>query len=458
MCSESCGPGKTELKRRRVPKKFQHSQHWPPFVKGQYEPPFAETAWKASGPARGRIARKSQHFREELVRVTHPDILFRRDRFSSSTDRFMTRTCKEKLEILSIMVQNRWPGVKLMVTAGHMEYVDWTSMNAARYKRHLKNRKGPPKKAGVAFHSLNNRRQSAVEAWHPVTSKDTLHYEGRAVDIRTSDRDRTKYGMLARLAVQSGFNWVHYESLAHVHCSCRSEYHAYELMTKLKGCFHANSSKVVRKKTFNQPNPETIAIRNLRIGDYVLSTDGDGELVYSQVIAWLDRDFSSRNLFYRVTVANGQTILVTPSHLIMSKNPQTGDISSHYADDLSVGDILLSTELDQNSTLANMSDLGEQRITSITEKILTGSVAPLTVEGTIVVNGLAASCYASIQDAGLAHAAFAPLRWWVNAFGLPKPSSAVREKDGVHPFAKFLYGVAGRILPQGYMFSDSILS
>jgi hypothetical protein len=138
------------------------------FKVGERSPNTAEA--EAAGPPGPPLTRS------RLVRCQHTAIVFK-DEEKTQADRMMTPRLRQRLVRLAALVQRRWPDVELRVT----------------------------------------------EAWDEQREhgKLSLHYEGRAADVTTSDMDPTKLGVLAQLAVESGMDWVYFEDATHVHVSVR---------------------------------------------------------------------------------------------------------------------------------------------------------------------------------------------------------------------------------------------
>ncbi|XP_048835837.1 indian hedgehog signaling molecule a isoform X1 [Brienomyrus brachyistius] len=376
--NESCGPGRGYGKRRPQRKLT-------PLAYKQFSPNVAEKTLGASGRYEGKITRNSERFKE-LTPNYNPDIIFK-DEENTGADRLMTQRCKDKLNSLAISVMNLWPGVKLRVTEGWDE-----------------------------------------DGHH---SEESLHYEGRAVDITTSDRDRNKYGMLARLAVEAGFDWVHYESKAHVHCSVKSEH---SVAAKTGGCFPGGARIITEGGV-------TKAMRDLRPGERVLASsgvDGRGELVYSEVLAFLDSDPEARKHFYVIGTEAGERLPLTAAHLLfVSEGNCSGWVAGSalravFASDVQPGQCVVSAA-DGRGHLSRVAwvHIREER----------GVFAPLTQHGTVVVNGILASCYAVMDQHHLAHWAFAPLRalyGWVGPLG--------RRADGIHWYSSALYWIGTLLL------------
>ena len=116
---------------------------------------------------------------EHLIQNRNRNIVYK-DEEGTGADLYMTPRLAERLNLLAKLVRHQWPDVKLRVT----------------------------------------------EAWDPEGehSGKSVHYEGRAADITTSDMDLSKYGRLSGLAVQAGFEWVFYEDKRHVHVSVRRDW------------------------------------------------------------------------------------------------------------------------------------------------------------------------------------------------------------------------------------------
>ncbi|XP_036397000.1 indian hedgehog B protein-like [Megalops cyprinoides] len=378
--NEGCGPGRG-YGRRRPPRKLT------PLALKQFSPNVAEKTLGASGRYEGKITRNSERFKE-LIPNYNPDIVFK-DEENTGADRLMTQRCKDKLNSLAISVKNMWPNVRLRVTEGWDE-----------------------------------------DGHH---SKESLHYEGRAVDITTSDRDRDKYAMLARLAVEAGFDWVYYESKAHVHCSVKSDH---SVAAKTGGCFPGRAWVTTEGGGVK-------AVRDLRLGERVLASsesDGSGDLVFSEVLAFLDRDPAAQKHFVVIGAEGGATLSLTPAHLLFvtegncSSRAAGGALRTIFASEARPGQCVL--------TAAGEGARGQlSLITWVRLREDRGAYAPLTRHGTLVVNGVLASCYAAVDQSRLAHWAFAPLRLLYNWTGTGGPQGV-----GMHWYSRVLYWIGTLLL------------
>ena len=86
------------------------------------------------------------------------------------------------------------------------------------------------------------------------------------------------------------------------------------------------------------------------------------------------------------------------------------------------------------------------------KKSVLGFYVPLTMDGNILVDGVLASCYASL-DHDLFHALMTPLQWFPEVtkwtFG---------EYNGLHAYVKILADVARWLAPHGFVYEDAHLS
>ncbi|KTF80548.1 hypothetical protein cypCar_00019553 [Cyprinus carpio] len=380
-CGLACGPGRGYGKRRH-PKKLT------PLAYKQFIPNVAEKTLGASGKYEGKITRNSERFKE-LIPNYNPDIIFK-DEENTNADRLMTKRCKDKLNSLAISVMNQWPGVKLRVTEGWDE-------------------------DGHHF-------------------EESLHYEGRAVDITTSDRDKSKYGMLSRLAVEAGFDWVYYESKAHIHCSVKAEN---SVAAKSGGCFPGSGTATLadgRRKH----------IKDLKVGDRVLAADEEGNVILSDFIMFMDHDPTTRRQFIVIETSEPFTKLtLTAAHLVFTGNASSSSgMTVTFASNVKPGDTVLVSE----GTSKSLKSVTVMR--SYTEEHK-GSYAPVTAHGTIIVDQVLASCYAVIESHKWAHWAFAPVRlshklttWLFPA----RDSNVTFQEDGIHWYSNLLFHIGSWLL------------
>ena len=196
-------------------------------------------------------------------------------------------------------------------------------------------------------------------------------------------------------------------------------------------CFPANAI------VFTQDGQKEM--KSLRPGDRVLTLTGKGQKVFTEVITFLHYHPDHDGSYIVLKSESGTSLTVSPNHLIYTTGAGDGDVKQDqldtkatYAGILKSGDKIILVSKDKMET---------DSIESVRHVRSHGLYAPLTRSGTIVVDGVLASCYANFPNQCVAHVALAPLRLqcrFVKA-NIPK---------GVHPYARFLHSVVQRLAPK----------
>ena len=154
------------------------------------------------------------------------------------------------------------------------------------------------------------------------------------------------------------------------------------------------------------------------VGDKIAALDAAGRLVYSEVLLFLDRNTAETRNFVQIRTASGQLLSITDSHLVQvikedrkeecSTLDATADCyETIFAGNVQVGYSVLVQRRDGDDDRHFYHD----RVIEVSAKQMHGVYAPLTADGTLVVDNVVASAYAVIDSQSIAHAAFGPVRW-----------------------------------------------
>lgn len=234
------------------------------------------------------------------------------------------------------------------------------------------------------------------------------------------------------------------------------------MAAKTGGCFPGDAQVILVGGSTKQ-------MRDLHPGDRVLAsseTDGHGPLLYSPVISFLDRQPNVTKIFYVIGTDTGLNITLTAAHLIFvtdctgglsqpkwketAEEPLAGSIregrpsweaglGAVFASEVRPGQCVLTSQgkVGSGSTLSVVTFVEEQRST--------GLYAPLTQHGSIVVNGVLASCYAAVDNHHLSHWVLAPLRFFYSLMGPSEPQTG-----GLHWYPWLLQRLGQIVLDAGH--------
>jgi len=183
-------------------------------------------------------------------------------------------------------------------------------------------------------------------------------------------------------------------------------------------------------------------MRDVEIGDAVRVVGPTGQVEWSQVCGWLHREPTSVGEYLRLTT-NRRQLNISAEHLVATV--KGGKVDFVKAQEVDVGSTILECDVSTVGTTAT--PIWGNKVQKVEKLRAEGIYAPLTVAGTIVVDGVAASCYANTRSHTAAHTAMKPMRtmWRHNPEKMQKQPHVGKHIPGAHRYVDVLARVAGKV-------------
>ena len=150
-------------------------------------------------------------------------------------------------------------------------------------------------------------------------------------------------------------------------------------------------------------NNETISVASLTHGDRILAMSSSGAPVYSEFISFLHMDSTQVATFLAIHT-DTHTVQISQKHLLYIQDKTNSKGFYDFAKNIKVGQYVLTAAIEGGFVAS--------RVNGVESFVNAGVYAPLTAEGTVVVDGVVASCYAEVKSHNLAHMAIWPYRMW----------------------------------------------
>jgi hypothetical protein len=147
-------------------------------------------------------------------------------------------------------------------------------------------------------------------------------------------------------------------------------------------------------------------MKDVSLGDNLRVITTDGRVEFSPTVGWLHREPEGIGAYLRITTSRRQ-VHISEEHLVGTI--KGGQVDFVPAREAVVGTALLECDNSVSPQNGRVAVWGNpvQKVEKVQMK---GVFAPLTESGTIVVDGVGASCYACTRSHKAAHAAMKPMR------------------------------------------------